>query len=371
MENARTVGEMPISPPKIRYDWLDAIKALAVTFVIFHHLALSENKTYDVLITHVMLPLFFAASGFTFNLNKADDSVKFFKSKFKRLVIPYVCLITLSVFIIAIPRILNGETTVYYTAKAVFNYIITGESMWFLPCLFFSECIMFIVVRLSKKDELAIILSCLISLIVGYLLYEHKKKLWMQFDVTFIAYPYVVFGFLIKKHFISLRKRTRLIIGLLSLALYVLNILYEKQFKGKYLIMAMYGRSYPDFWLDVIQMFVGTLALFMLFSLIKTPKFIACYGRNTLFYYAFHSTFRFYFFFACKKYAPLITENFLYSNNTTRSIYAGVTVGIILIMIPFCYAVNQTVPWIVGKTEKETNSFWLKLKKDTSKKTVS
>lgn len=312
------------------------------------------------MVTHIMLPLFFAASGFTFSLKKAADAKVFFIGKLKRLVIPYIALIFMSVFISSIPKVFYGKTTFAEVFVTIIKDILTAEAMWYLACLFVTECMMFFVVRIFGSKDWVLMLSGIVSLTIGFILLKFKLKLWFQIDVAFISYPILLFGFFIKKYVIPLSKKKRLLSGITASVFYLANIAIEYIFGHKALIVGMYGRYYPHFPADIIQMAVGIYAVFALVSLMRIPKFMACYGRNTLFYYGFHTTFKTYLFVVLSAVNPLWTEDFFKSDIKMRIIYAFITIGVIIIMIPFCYVTNQVLPWIVGKTPEETNAVWLK-----------
>ena len=54
-----------------RIDWLDALKAIALIFVVFGHILL-EGSEYFVVTSPVKIPLFFAVSGYLFSIKKGE-----------------------------------------------------------------------------------------------------------------------------------------------------------------------------------------------------------------------------------------------------------------------------------------------------------
>lgn len=346
--------------PKKRYDWLDAIKAIAITFVIFGHLSMSGIAVYSTYTSVIKLPLFFAASGFVFNTKRIDDSKAFFKNKFLRLGAPYIIMW----FVLKLLNLPFAEVSAMESIKQSAIAMLNGSYFWFIVVLFLCDVLMFAVMKLSKKNDIVLCIVSLISLVAGYFAIS-DKHIWMNLNVVLVAFPTLCFGYFIKNYMFKLSDKFKLLIGFSSLAVFILLPLVIHIFNGNWHYIDMFNSSYTDYLINTIQMYTGVTATFMLMPFIKKfPKIVTYIGKNTLFYYGFHLTFIKYLLLAISIVtATQITQDYLTGSIKLRLIYSVIVIALILIMIPLCRFTNKFFPICVGKRLSETNSYWLKYKK--------
>ena len=142
------MGENSTPLQKPRYDWLDAIKAVAMAFVIFVHLGLNGFTTFVMYTSFLKLPLFFAASGFVFNPKKQMSVKEFLITRSKRILVPYLCLSV----ILCIFDLFTYQGTFTEWIKYSLDLICMGKIMWFFPTLFLCNFLMFIIFKITKCD---------------------------------------------------------------------------------------------------------------------------------------------------------------------------------------------------------------------------
>ena len=89
---------------KNREDWIDALRALAMIFVIYGHLLKKTELSYIyyVFTSPIKLPLFLSISGYLFK--EIKDFQTFFYKVFRGLVIPWIVLSIAPLLLISLPN---------------------------------------------------------------------------------------------------------------------------------------------------------------------------------------------------------------------------------------------------------------------------
>ena len=329
---------------KPRYDWLDAIKAVAMTFVIFVHLGLNGFTTFVMYTSFLKLPLFFAASGFVFNPKKKMSVKEFLITRSKRILVPYLCLsVILCVF-----DLFTYQGTFAEWIKYSLDLICMGKIMWFFPTLFLCNFLMFIIFKITKSNDAIVLISAVISLVLGYFCIT-GKHIFMTINAVFVAYPICVFGYYLKSFLALVKKNYLIIIATISMIVFLVLPALYKYHTGKFNYINLFSSLYCSYFYDMLVVYSGVLAFFIFFSFMKFPKFVVKFGQNTIFYYAFHIP-------ACKLIMFLL-NTFISSkfdakalSNTHKGIliYSAVTLFTLIILVPICRFVNKYIPFIVG-----------------------
>lgn len=134
--------------------WIDALRAIAMIFVVFGHQA-QWCDAFFLYTTPIKIPLFFAITGYIFNPRDGNQKT-FFKNWFTKLVFPYFCLATIPVLFYALFYGVNYIWASWYK-------MISGESYWFMPCLIIAEVIHFYVRKFSHKQFYVALISLIIA----------------------------------------------------------------------------------------------------------------------------------------------------------------------------------------------------------------
>ena len=144
-----------------RNDTLDNLKGIGILLVVFGH-TLSKNILVNI-IYYFHMPLFFFLSGMAlyYSLNKNSNFKNFFTKKIRSIIIPYIIFSIISItYWILIERKIRGQLNIsimqnflnIFIARANPTLYSYNIAMWFLPCLFTSEIIFFIVTKLKNKS---------------------------------------------------------------------------------------------------------------------------------------------------------------------------------------------------------------------------
>jgi len=336
----------------VRYDWLDNIKAFAMGFVIFAHLGLNGFSPFVIMTSFIKLPLFFAASGFVFNPNKNIKFIDYFKTRIQRIIVPYLCLSIL----LALFDLTNSNVVFLDWLKSSASSIATGTTMWFLPTLFICNIAMYLTFKVCKNNDVLIIVTSIISFVIGYF-FITGKHIFMGINTVFIAYPMCVFGYYLKSFILNMNKNILLFIGIVATILYIGLPLLYRFCNGEINSINMYESRYSSYFYDMIVSYAGVLAFFIAFQYIKFPKFVTWFGKNTLFYYAFHiPACNLTLYILSTFISPIFTKGTLTSSLKYTAIYTIITIILLILLAPICMAVNKYLPFIVGlKKKKATN----------------
>jgi fucose 4-O-acetylase-like acetyltransferase len=329
---------------KPRYDWLDAIKAFAMMLVIFGHLGVSTVTTYQAYASFIKLPLFFAASGFVFSVKKTEKPLVFIADRIKRIILPYLYLCTIIQIFYLIYEKQEPKAWIVSSLSKIF----TGSIyMWFLPVIFLCNVMMLVVFKIFKEKDGAIISIAVVSLILGYFLLPEKHII---FDVNeaLIAFAFCVFGFYYKKYIVKADKRIIIPIASVCLVLYLALPLVYKRITGHINYVNMYENHYTNFFLDMLISFSGVMAVFVFASLFKYPKSVLWFGKNTMFYYAFHIPMYYTLYSLFQTLLPAIPIWNQKGSKRYVALSCVITVISVLVLAPFCNLVNKYIPFLVG-----------------------
>lgn len=151
-----------------RINWLDTARGIAIILVIIGHANFPEEIRTIIYAFH--MPLFFFLSGF-FLLKKQENFTSFLIKKSKSLIIPYfvynIILIIFYWLLWLISRSANLYQDIYNQFIAIPLAIrindIYSSRLWFLPCLFTSNLLIYAISKLSNKSTIIIFIGILLA----------------------------------------------------------------------------------------------------------------------------------------------------------------------------------------------------------------
>jgi len=180
-----------------RLDFLDIAKGIGILFVVLGHIYAFnpniKNGLFVVWIYSFHMPLFFIISGMLLKYKKIDESiVKFIFKRVKGLLVPYFVF---SIFTIAVLLFTEGASMsmlIFYIKRTVVGIGI--DTLWFLPTLFFGECIFILVKKVLKNDWLIILTSSLIY-VLGNFLTNYDGMIIVFLVRIFITIGFITVGY--------------------------------------------------------------------------------------------------------------------------------------------------------------------------------
>ncbi len=289
--------------PKVRLDYLDIAKGLAILLVVIGHVPEAfDSPLYRVAIYTFHMPLFFIVSGAVTSRHSHFEKYnwknfgEFVKKNFFALVVPYLiwALIFQQFDIKAFPYILYGT-------RWSLNEAASNTVFWFLPCLFSSRIIVELLLWLSTKfrmhRKLFAAIAAVIMFVLGIVLPVPEMQLPFGLSQAPIAVGFILLGYIFKGVMDEFHKKgvfLHAIVLAVSLAAFCVGVFV---IEGQELV-SMFVCSYGDPIRFFCNAITGTAAVMTLASLIaKIPekafgdpvhRFLSWLGRSTMGIYLIH-----------------------------------------------------------------------------------
>lgn len=180
-----------------RIKWIDVARAYAMLMVVYGHCDASSVIGRFIYLFHV--PAFFFISGYVFNNNKSFRV--FLVSKIKRLLVPFLFFGVGTILMNAIVHAVIGrQYAMIHYLKDMFLQIRGTESrIWFLPCLFLGEIMMYLLMEIKRKEIRNICFAVIILLGWSNILLFRWNLPWYP-DTTAVAISFMLIGSMCRKH---------------------------------------------------------------------------------------------------------------------------------------------------------------------------
>ena len=184
-----------------RFAYVDIAQILGMFFIVYGHTLRGGEVTTWIYTFHV--PLFFFLSGVTFHGEALDIKI-FLKKKVVALLVPFFVWALISTGIFAVMSSFISMQTTLQSSQAnplismLMGYCDANSPLWFLPCLFIVEILMWIVTKLgSKMGGIVYLVSiaCSSLLCLTWPLFAEKEVLWNVHNAIFL-FPFSMIGYL-------------------------------------------------------------------------------------------------------------------------------------------------------------------------------
>ena len=177
-----------------RIAWVDSCRGIAFLMIIYGHLQF-KNVFIKYYFTPVILTTFFFVSGYLFN--KGRTFGRFFESRFRMIMIPFVIYGLLN--IIASQILTFSEKVPIQEEIVDFLLQIRGnnDGLWFLSCLFVSAIPFYFFVQLSKNHAFLLAILSFLFIIQGML--EYPSYPW-HIQLIIPANFYMALGYAYRFH---------------------------------------------------------------------------------------------------------------------------------------------------------------------------
>ena len=266
-----------------RIDWVDALRAMAMFFVILGH-QIHDVTGYFVFTSPIKLPLFFMITGFVFNYGRTDTGA-FFKNLFFKLVVPWLCL-TVPIYFFQIPS--RGFAIV---PKAVYM-ILAGKIGWYMPALILGEILWFFTCKYGKSP-LRISLTAAAVCCLGILAGHFHLLDFAMFNRAMIAQYYILLGYLYKTfhdRIARLSWRTLLPAAAVYLLLGCVSLQIWPHSR-----MDIHNNFYHNYPLCFTMITLGCFTVFAMAEKlcgegrVRIPRVVRFLGQSTIVYYLLHT----------------------------------------------------------------------------------
>ena len=320
---------------KQRKEWIDALRGIAMIIVMVWHFSNGVNGQYlySVITAPIMIPLFFAITGYVFN-NCNGDAKTFYIKLIKYLVFPWIALALLKGACIAITRHSFG-----YYIEFIKN-LFTGENLWYFPCCIIAEIIFFYTLKICKNKIHYIV--CLSSLLTafGFLLSKWPFFDNLNINTAFICQSFLLIGLLIRKYDTP-GDLLSIIIGIVYFI--IICITPPQDIIGFKSLIDIHLNYYWNIGISFIIILLGNVFLFHTANKYdhSIPSLLKFIGQNTIVFYVFHYDTMMPFNIITNKLGLTDTSNWYFV--FIKLIWATACCTIIAILL------NKTCPAIVGK----------------------
>nr|WP_300912542.1 acyltransferase family protein [uncultured Acetatifactor sp.] len=177
---------------------LDFLRGIAILIVLFNH-AIQANQINDNFLSTVFtivlsfqMPLLFLVSGYTLGFSINDSYSTFIKKKIKRLLLPYLCWMTIHYLLSCI---MPGDYRNFAFGGIIREVFLSD--FWFLRALFWYDIIFFIIKivlqRLNTKLLIANFIGCFCGLIPATIV--GRIPFFSEFTIGAWHYLWICLGF--------------------------------------------------------------------------------------------------------------------------------------------------------------------------------
>lgn len=330
-----------------RLNWIDSAKGFLILLVVLGHISTINGDLKNWIFTFHM-PAFFIISGFLFSYNNDEDKSinRFVIKKIKGIVVPYFWFSLFSLLYTMISNYImgNGIKAVLVCVFETFSTL-GIYTLWFLPTLFFTYVLAFIIFRfLSVKITIVI---AFISFCISYLLSSQCDNLSnlgyiihtivLVLGRIFIAFPMFVIGYFLVYLYkrVKYRKKILFFIGAFLLVVSVLLYIFSRNVVDLCVIKIGNPIIYL---LGATSGTCGVLCLCYVHSF----KVLEFFGTNSLIIMATHVNFP--FFDISKLFISLFIT---IDSGVVCTIF--VFMSSMLIQVIVIFVVNKLLPFAVGR----------------------
>lgn len=199
-----------------RLDYLDVAKGLGMILVVMSHTT-EQFRYHGDLVVGFFMPLFFVASGFTYQ-DKGRTIVKSILHRTRQLLVPYFVysMILYGIWYLsnrhqidevqcelALKGILYSRFCTYplSTPGNTFWLIINNHPLWFLTAMYIASVVIIITVKICKKFKCMYPVFLVLFLYISKQMLNYPKLLPWSLDTAFLGAFFILTGFLFKKLF--------------------------------------------------------------------------------------------------------------------------------------------------------------------------
>lgn len=335
-----------------RIDWLDTVKYICIMFVMMHHLE-STTDYLGYFYLPIALPGFFFVSGYV--SRKGDSFKTHLLKKAKGLLWPWFLFSNLNILLSLAMSFKGHRDFKEMILKNLLQVRGFGDGAWFLAALFVAFIPFYFVIKWDKpKITIPVIFVLSVLSHVYSILLPNTVFPWgtaalpWHLEDVFIYLLWMVLGYYFKG---SIESKLDSINSVLS------RILVFVGYIGIIAVPVLlhFNKTAKCFY-EYFESVVGIALIIMIAKTIKTNKYIAFVGANTLLYFVLHGK----VFAIIEKILSTKFSSFYQSclsNAFASSLLAiAITIALSFILIIPAYLINRYLPWMIGKKRvKKTN----------------
>lgn len=332
-----------------RIDYIDAVKGLAILCIVLLHFE-ADVFPYEVniWIGLFMISAFFFTSGWLQGINKKNTTVKdLARKRIRQLGIPYFWFTVLILAFEVIWYLLGLLESKIIFRDIYKSLVLHGiGTLWFLPVLFFGECI-FCMLRNSERTILYSLLLLIISICIIYAYDLIWPPLIDADDLhriinaplcvivwTSRAWPIIAIGFVLSNYFSKYLNKANFRIAFLGLCMLLVSI---------YLVVYPIKLGLANIFLVNILSAFSMMCLFSCIGRMNVNHFFTFWGRNSLVLMCTHFSITLEIFKA-------IDMHLFHHDAFKGPITLVYFVMAIIVTYPMVWLFNNKLAFMLGKT---------------------
>lgn len=333
---------------KNRVKWVDLVKYICIMFVMLSHLeccTLNMRKFFSPF----FLSGFFFVSGYVYR--DGESFKEHIIKKFKGLFIPWFLFSNINILLSSFITLKGDRNIIREILINLLQIRGYGDGIWFVAALFMAFIPFYFFVKIQDikiSTTLSFILALLSSIYAEFypkdILPWGSHALPWHLEYVFIAMFWMILGYYYKQQFEqAIGGFEKKYFTLLILLLYMIIVFIPLQVKIPFLtIMFTYIKS-----------LLGIVLIVLLSKHIKSNRYFAYVGANTLIYFALHGK-----LYAVLEWLLSTRLSSLYNkclNNPYYSSLLAIILTLLMsaILIVPAYCINRWLPWIVGREKRK------------------
>lgn len=265
-----------------RIVWIDNLKWIGIVLIVLWH---CYFPTWSVLVQYLFsfhVPLFFFISGLLFDDQKHSNIIKFFKNRFKRLIIPYFIFNIIMYLFLKIFDKSEIWIWSFFQRTLYGNYIwpdqwlsIINVPTWFLLTLFLVWLYYFLLNKLVKSRLIKVIIIIILSILIFIESKFVNFRLPWGAEVWLMGLFFYSLAHIFRREINNTVEKINLWYILLVPFLIFTNLLLLNDTN-------MSTNEYGNYFLFMINSFLG-IYVFVIFSKVLWKNSITTFlGKNTL-----------------------------------------------------------------------------------------
>lgn len=289
--------EKKIKLTEEREDWIDILKFLGIFAIYIGHCGQNAGKIYPfVFIYHV--PLFFFVSGFFANKYNHLNIIEYIYKKINTLLLPYIIYSLLSIISYAILQNLNLSNILniaFHYLLGIRNTLVSG-GLWFIPCMFLTCIIYFVVNKIVKNKKLVFIIITVLFIITQTIMPNNplEKPSWFfnldssMYYILYYCLGDILFNNILSMQFNKFNLSKKIAINLISVISIIIFVI--SYFKGAdFLLEKLITYMHFEANITIIKSLYYVLITIMIINvniliakILKNIKLLQILGSSTL-----------------------------------------------------------------------------------------
>lgn len=259
-----------------RVEYIDQSKGFAILMLLLSHVTPGDDINTWIFTFH--MPIFFIIGGLLLWYRYGDNAVNgidiknLLRKRAKNLLLPYIvfCLL-LSVFYVFLSYLAGGRIQYnHFIDTFTFQGV---DSMWFIPCYFWAELLMCLILMNDRKVVYVLIgLACLFGIVAMSVVIPDMKYVRYLAKIA-ISLSFVAIGYLIGKTNI-VDKMPLVVAIILIIVCSILGLM------GGF--SAIGALEFPYYGLYLLLAACMSLSIMVVFSKLKSSNLLSTFGKYSI-----------------------------------------------------------------------------------------